>query len=91
VFISNPQAGGAGITLTAARYAIYFSRSFSFGDSAQSEDRIHRIGQERDVMYIDIVADKTIDTYIIKSLQGKNDMSKFMNAFAVQAMAGGDF
>lgn len=91
IFISNPQAGGAGITLTAARYAIYFSRSFSFGDSAQSEDRIHRIGQQRDVMYIDIVADKTIDTYIIKALQGKNDMSKFMNAFDVKSMAGGDF
>lgn len=91
VFISNPQAGGAGITLTAARYAIYFSRSFSFGDSAQSEDRIHRIGQTQDVTYIDLVADKTIDSYIIKSLHAKQAMSSYMNARDISNIAGGEW
>jgi SNF2 family DNA or RNA helicase len=90
VFISNPQAGGAGITLTASKYAIYYSRSFNFGDAAQSEDRIHRIGQEQNVLYIDIVADKTIDTYINKALKNKEIMSGFMNSLDFRAMAEGE-
>lgn len=91
VFISNPQAGGAGITLTAAKVAIYFSRSFSFGDSAQSEDRIHRIGQENNVLYIDIAAYKTIDGYILKALENKNKMSAFMNGADIKMIADGGF
>lgn len=90
VFIANQKAGGTGITLTASRYSIYFSRGFSFGDSTQSEDRIHRIGQEQNVIYIDISADKTIDQYIIKALQSKSNMSAFMNADDLRRIADGE-
>ena len=37
----------------------------------QSEDRAHRIGQTGSVTYIDLVAEKTIDERIIKSLKDK--------------------
>ena len=35
-FISNPQAGGTGLTLTAAEYAIYYSNSFDLEQRLQS-------------------------------------------------------
>jgi SNF2 family DNA or RNA helicase len=37
----------------------------------QSEDRAHRIGQKKSVTYIDIIADDTVDTKIVKSLRKK--------------------
>ena len=37
----------------------------------QSEDRAHRIGQKKSVTYIDLIADDTIDTNIVKSLRRK--------------------
>ena len=41
----------------------------------QSEDRAHRIGQSGSVTYIDLVAEKTIDERLIKSLKNKVDIA----------------
>jgi len=38
------QAGGLGLDLTLARYAIYYSLGFSLGDYSQSMARLHRPG-----------------------------------------------
>lgn len=54
-FISTQQCGGKGITLTAASYNIYYSNSNKLIDRLQSEDRSHRIGQEKNVHYIDLL------------------------------------
>jgi SNF2 family DNA or RNA helicase len=45
LFIGNPGAAGAGITLTAASDAVYYSLSSRAADFLQSLDRIHRRGQ----------------------------------------------
>ena len=77
VFISNPQSGGTGITLTAASVVIYYSNSFSLHDRLQSEDRAHRIGQNSDkVLYINLLARNTVDEYIQFALSNKLDISK---------------
>ena len=70
-FVGNPSTGGYGITLTAANTVIYFSNSYDLEKRLQSEDRAHRIGQTGSVTYIDLVAEKTIDERIIKSLKDK--------------------
>ena len=70
-FVGNAQTGGYGITLTAANTVIYFSNSYDLEKRLQSEDRAHRIGQTGSVTYIDLVAEKTIDERIIKSLKSK--------------------
>jgi SNF2 family DNA or RNA helicase len=41
----------------------------------QSEDRCHRIGQTQHVTYIDLIAEKTIDEKIVKSLRSKMDIA----------------
>jgi SNF2 family DNA or RNA helicase len=71
VFVGNQQAGGTGITLVSASYVIYFSNDFSISNRLQSEDRAHRIGQEKTVTYINLAAVGTIDQIVIKSLEAK--------------------
>lgn len=75
VFVGNPQAGGMGITLVAANYVIYFSNDFSYRKRAQSEDRSHRIGQSKNVTYINIAAKGTIDELVIDALLNKKDIA----------------
>lgn len=70
-FVSNPQTGGYGITLTKANTVIYYSNSIKLDERLQSEDRAHRIGQNKSVTYYDIVAEKTIDEKIINALRQK--------------------
>ena len=61
LFIGNPAAAGAGITLHRARYAIYESMSNQAAHYLQSVDRIHRRGQERPVEYLILLCDETIE------------------------------
>lgn len=70
-FVGNPAAAGTGLTLTAAETAIYYSCDFSLGQRLQSEDRCHRIGTTKHVVYIDIVGRETIDERIALALQTK--------------------
>ena len=79
-FIGNPQTGGYGITLTAANTVVYYSNGYDLEKRLQSEDRAHRIGQEKSVTYIDFIAPKTIDEKIVKALRGKmNIANKIMD------------
>tara|TARA_B100000963_G_scaffold54829_1_gene43009 strand:+ start:1847 stop:3310 length:1464 start_codon:yes stop_codon:yes gene_type:complete len=51
VLISTVGVAKEGLTLTVANHAIYFERNFSLSDYLQSQDRIHRISQEK-ISYI---------------------------------------
>lgn len=75
-FVGNAQSAGMGLTLTAATTVIYYSNSFSYANRLQSEDRAHRIGQHFPVTYIDMVAEGTMDEYIIKALRQKQDFAR---------------
>ena len=74
-FIGNPTVGGYGLTLTAAGYVIYFSNNYNLEVRLQSEDRAHRIGQKKNVVYIDIIAKQTIDEKIVDALNKKLTIS----------------
>jgi SNF2 family DNA or RNA helicase len=74
-FVSNPQTGGRGITLTAANTMIFYSNSYDLELRVQAEDRIHRIGQECSCTYIDLVAKGTVDEQILKNLLNKIKIS----------------
>lgn len=49
VFIGNVQAAGVGINLTVSRIVVFNNFSYVPGDCRQCEDRVYRIGQEREV------------------------------------------
>lgn len=81
-FVGNPQAGGTGLTLTAASTVIYFSNSFNLEHRLQSEDRAHRIGQTNKVLYIDYECEGTIDTKIIDALKAKKSVADLITGDA---------
>ena len=73
--VGNPTVGGYGLTLTAAKYVIYFSNSYNLEVRQQSEDRAHRIGQKSQVTYIDIICRDTIDQMVLHNLENKIELS----------------
>jgi len=74
-FVANQQSGGYGLTLTAASYAAYYSNDYSLERRLQSEDRIHRIGQNWPCTYIDFECLGTQDTRIINAYLSKKELA----------------
>jgi SNF2 family DNA or RNA helicase len=72
--VAHPKTGGEGLNLQHANCIIYYSNSF-IGSIAreQSEGRIHRQGQTKNCLYIDIVMEGTIDEALYNSLRDKGD------------------
>ena len=85
VFLSQQAAGGVGITLVASSTVIYYSNTFSLTDRVQSEDRSHRIGQEKNCRYVDIIAVNSIDMQIIQALKNKIDVAALITGDAQRA------
>lgn len=72
LFIGNPAAAGAGITLHAAYDAVYLSYSNQAAHYLQSLDRIHRRGQVSDeVNYYLLICEGTIEETEVIRLRGK--------------------
>lgn len=71
VFLGNPAAAGAGLTLHAANVAVYESLSNQAAHYLQSLDRIHRRGQVRDVEYVMLLSQGTIEKPEYERLLGK--------------------
>ena len=75
-FVAKQQSAGEGLTLHAAKTAVYYSNTFRLLDRLQSEDRPHRIGMDNNpVNYIDLIAEDTVDEHIIKNLRLKRDIA----------------
>ena len=69
--LTHPKLLGKGLTFTNCTYNIYYSLSFSYEEFRQSQDRIHRIGQNNKCTYIILQAKNTIDKKIYNCLQRK--------------------
>jgi len=69
------QAGGVGVTLTAARRMVMLQRPWSLVDYKQALDRVHRIGSEihDSILIIDYVTENTIEERVIQVLDTKAD------------------
>lgn len=78
-FVTNQATGGKGLTLTAATLSVYYSNTFSLEDRLQSEDRNHRIGQENEVLYIDLMSDLRVDRLVLTALENKCNLSAYVN------------
>lgn len=77
VMIANQGAGGVGINLVEANYAIYYSKGYKLEDDLQSEARNHRGGSEvhEKVTRIDLVALGTCDELVTKALNEKQNVA----------------
>lgn len=74
--ISNPSAGGAGINLVEARYAIYYGKGYSLEHYLQSEGRNYRGGSElhEKITHYHLAAENTIDQTIHEALLSKKNV-----------------
>ena len=52
VMVSTFGTGGLGLTLTAARCVVLLDRPWTPGDVAQAEDRVRRMGQTRECIFV---------------------------------------
>ena len=73
VFVGNPAAAGAGLTLHRSNVAVYESLSNQAAHFLQSLDRIHRRGQERPVRYITLLAEGSLEEAEYRRLLDKAD------------------
>lgn len=73
--VANPASAGHGITITESSNCIYYSNSWNYENRAQSEDRIHRIGQTEHCLYTDLIAPDTLEGKVVKVLKDKKTMA----------------
>lgn len=71
VFLGSLLAGGTGIDLTAASVVIHFDRWWNAAKENQATDRIHRIGQQRNVQVYKLVTKGTLEERIDEIINRK--------------------
>jgi len=82
LMVAQPQAGGLGLNLAAANINVYLSCDFSYIRREQSEDRIHRPGQTKQVRVLDVLAtgpkgQRTIDHLAYRIRRKKEDFNRW--------------
>jgi SNF2 family DNA or RNA helicase len=75
--VAKASSMGMGHSLPMAKSVFYYSNDFSYINRLQSEDRSHRLvgGGMGAVCYYDMVAYKTVDEKILRSLQDCADVA----------------
>lgn len=74
VFVGKCSVAGRGLTLHAAKFAIFYNNTFRLLERRQAEDRCHRTGMDaRSPTYIDLVGRGSVDDYILQILRAKRE------------------
>jgi len=68
------QSGGLGIDLTRARIAVFYSVSYKLDDYEQCKRRLRRPGQSKNVHYIHLVCENSIDEVIYDALTNRREL-----------------
>jgi SNF2 family DNA or RNA helicase len=71
VFLGSLLAGGTGIDLTSASVVIHFDRWWNAAKENQATDRIHRIGQNRNVQVYKLITKGTLEERIDQIINRK--------------------
>lgn len=77
VIVAQIQSLQYGVTLNRASRVIYYSPTFSALARSQSEDRCHRIGQNKSVLYVDLVT-SDIERWIIEAATSKVEVRDYI-------------
>jgi SNF2 family DNA or RNA helicase len=77
-WVGTPSTGGKGLTMVESATVIYYSNSTNLEHRLQSEDRNHRIGQLRNVTYIDLVVPDSPDERNLNNLRQKKNIADFV-------------
>jgi superfamily II DNA or RNA helicase len=74
VFVGSLLAGGLGIDLTAASVVIHYDRWWNASKENQATDRVHRIGQNRNVFVYKLVTRGTLEEKIDAMIRRKQEL-----------------
>ena len=88
ILIANPRTAGIGLNLQRSSFAYYFSNSYSLEDRVQSEDRLHRIGITKPVLYKDIIIKGTVDEKVHEVLKRKKDLLDYFRDKSLKEFIG---
>lgn len=72
--VANKACTSYGLNLQFCHYAIFYNNDWDSVTRIQAEDRLHRIGQNKNVHIIDICALNTLDEKILRCLWRKEDL-----------------
>jgi SNF2 family DNA or RNA helicase len=74
LFLISLKAGGTGLNLTGADMVIHFDPWWNPAVEDQATDRAHRIGQERTVYSVKLIAEGTVEEKVLEMQQRKRDL-----------------
>jgi SNF2 family DNA or RNA helicase len=91
VLVAHPKVGKFGLTLTAARTAIYLERNYEGDNYYQSLHRVRRIGTTQSPLVINLLAtgpkgSRTVDHIIDKVLEYRKDESFTLTTSELQTI-----
>lgn len=71
VFLLSTKAGGVGLNLIAANHVILMDQDWNPHNDRQAEDRVHRLGQQKEVFIYRLCCTNTIEETILKCCKAK--------------------
>lgn len=76
ILLATQKKAAESVTLTAARYAVYYSNTWSYDLRANSEARIRRKGSERhaSIVYTDLVTADSVEGKVYECLRKKGNL-----------------
>ena len=75
IFVATLKTGGTGLNLTAAQNVIHYDLWWNPAVENQATDRVHRIGQEKDVMVYRFITKGTLEETIDAISKHKTDLA----------------
>ena len=76
VFLLSLKAGGTGLNLTAADYVFHTDPWWNPAVEDQAVDRAHRIGQDKPVVSVRLIAEDTVEEGIVELQQRKRAIAR---------------
>jgi len=76
ILVATLKTGGTGLNLTAAQNVIHYDLWWNPAIENQATDRVHRIGQENDVMVYRFITKGTLEENIDKMIKSKTDLAE---------------
>jgi superfamily II DNA or RNA helicase len=76
VFLISLKAGGTGLNLTAADYVFMLDPWWNPATENQAIDRVHRIGQDKQVMAVRLICPDTIEERVIQLQENKKELTE---------------
>jgi superfamily II DNA or RNA helicase len=80
IFVGSLLAGGIGIDLTAASVVVHYDRWWNASKENQATDRVHRIGQNKNVQVMKLINRGTLEEKIDRMIRSKQQLfERFMD------------